>query len=791
MSTNDNPYYYYNETRSKKYHHCFVLLLLFLVTNCSHGFLVQQQQQQQQQCHPSKLRRIFHRQTTQTHLQSPPNYIPSSDPFRRIQQSTDHYNHKSQSRLFSATKSPLFLNAASTSSVTSVSSQQQPTNDNSNRNSNNNNQLKAFWQSIQHNKWRWLVPTLAILLLPRWVGRKSIDSLNYILETMPWKSLARVVIVIWITISIVSTIHTNRRQARDATSEWSRYAEKPGARGRAILWLLLQQACWIFAARITSALSLKDTATSIRQTAGHAFSNGLLKLGPLYIKLGQIVSCRKGLLGKEWIDAMADLQDRVPARTGQDALDLAYATLEGGQDEFDRLFVDFDSTPLAAASLGQVHRAKLRSYHPNHAPEVAVKIQRPYLRQIYNQDFVLLTTIAQFMDRLPGTSKNVGGVESSWTQIFVDAEDILYREIDYRDEAENAKRFADDFGLGLGGNATRPTAKSRNNQTLTSAADWLRTPHVYSDLSNERLLVMEYVPSIKITDRAKLDDANVTEEDRIELADNLARAYLRQFCCNLFFSTDPHPGNLGVEMVPVSQLVGDGNGMVPNLDKVTNGRLSDAPAMMKPRLVIYDFGQAATLNRHQADGILEIIEAIVDTDVDRSVQAFQKMGVLVDDANLDVVRDKVAENYRTGKVKANRKKLRRKGFTFRDDDDNNNNDDDDAKLDEGNVTASATVTATTGGNDAKVMSYFSLPAEYAFVARAISQMDGVGKSLDPEFDFISSAAPYLVEVKGADLYIKDEILKVLRGWQSKWVKFQEETIPNWWNELTGKTEQHN
>ncbi|KAG7372691.1 hypothetical protein IV203_018834 [Nitzschia inconspicua] len=244
-------------------------------------------------------------------------------------------------------------------------------------------------------------------------------------------------------------------------------------------------------------------------------------------------------------------------------------------------------------------------------------------------------------------------------------------------------------------------------------------------------------------------------------------------------------------MVPISQLVGDGKGIVPNLDKVTNSRLSDPPAMMKPRLVMYDFGQAATLNRHQADGILEIIEAIVDTDVDRSVQAFQKMGVLVDDANLDVVRDKVAENYRTGKVKANRKKLRRKGFTFRHDDNNNNDDDDDAKLDEGNVTASANVTATTGGNDAKVMSYFSLPAEYAFVARAISQMDGVGKSLDPEFDFISSAAPYLVEVKGADLYIKDEILKVLRGWQSKWVKFQEETIPNWWNELTGKTEQHN
>jgi len=68
--------------------------------------------------------------------------------------------------------------------------------------------------------------------------------------------------------------------------------------------------------------------------------------------------------------------------------------------------------------------------------------------------------------------------------------------------------------------------------------------------------------------------------------------------------------------------------------------------IMKPRLVIYDFGQAATLSQNQADGILEIIEAIIDTDVDRSIEAFQKMGVLVDNADLDQVRKKVAENYR-------------------------------------------------------------------------------------------------------------------------------------------------
>jgi predicted unusual protein kinase regulating ubiquinone biosynthesis (AarF/ABC1/UbiB family) len=223
--------------------------------------------------------------------------------------------------------------------------------------------------------------------------------------------------------------------------------------------------------------------------------------------------------------------------------------------------------------------------------------------------------------------------------------------------------------------------------------------------------------------------------------------------------------------------------MVPVQSDPIAGKMSIVPSgPRKPRLVFYDFGQAASLNQNQADGILEIIEAIVDTDVDRSVEAFQKMDVLVDGANLDEVRAKVAENYRTGKVKANRKKLRRKGYKFR--------DEDEANVSMGNVTETALLEAGTNinatsskGSDAKVMSYFSLPAEYAFVARAISQMDGVGKSLDPEFDFISSAAPYLVEVKGADLYVKEEIIKFFRGITSKVARFQTVAIPKFWDEM--------
>lgn len=528
--------------------------------------------------------------------------------------------------------------------------------------------------------------------------------------------------LLWFTLlSTVELVSVKRRQAADATSEWSRYAQRPGARGRAAVALLLQILPLYLASKLP--FLRKTHRHSLLQTSGRAFADGLLKLGPLYIKLGQIVSCRDKLLPEEWKVALERLQDQVPSRSGQDALDLAYAAWPSGKHNFHSVFSDFETTPLAAASLGQVHRATLAST----GAQVAIKLQRPHLRQIYDQDLALMTKIAAFADRFGGSAAELGGISQSWVEIFRDAEAILYREIDYRDEARHILRFCNDFGLALGGKAAdNVTAVSRDGVPLPSAAPWLRTPVVYESLSSEKVLVMEYVPSIKITNREGLDGEGLDADDREYLADMLARSYLRQFCCNLFFSTDPHPGNLGVEILQA-------NAPLPK-DRV--------------RLVYYDFGQAATLNKNQADGILTIIEAIVDSDVDRSMEAFQQMGVLKEDADLAKVRAKIADNYKTGKVKANRKRLKKKGYVFRD------------------SHQKANASNTTSASDAEIVQFFTLPAEYAFVGRALSQMDGVGKFLDPDFDFVSSAAPWIYEIKGATKYLKEEALK----WWNKFVK---------------------
>jgi predicted unusual protein kinase regulating ubiquinone biosynthesis (AarF/ABC1/UbiB family) len=412
---------------------------------------------------------------------------------------------------------------------------------------------------------------------------------------------------------------------------------------------------------------------------------------------------------------MERLQDRVPAMSGQDALELAYAAI-GSQERFEEVFSEFDDVPLAAASLGQVHRAVLRQNNDT----VAVKVQRRYLRQIYDQDLAFLTKIARTVDRFE--RGNVGGVSQSWTEIFEDAEEILYREIDYRDEADNGVRFNQDFGLHKGGVAVQPTAKSLDQKYLPSAAPWLRAPYVYRNLTNEHVLVMEYVPSIKITKTAKLDASNVTAEDKEYLADCLARVYLRSFCVNRFFSTDPHPGNLGVELLENK----------------------------KPRLCMYDFGQACELQPDQSEGILDVIEAIIDMDADRCVDAFEKMGVLKENADREKIRAKVKNNFETGKVTVKRDKLKKRGYKLKT---------------SANTTSNAS--NATKSKDSEVMGFFTLPAEYAFVARALSQMNGVGKTLDPDFDFISSAAPYIVEIKGAGNYLRDEFTKWVQNLQTQ------------------------
>ena len=573
---------------------------------------------------------------------------------------------------------------------------------------------------------------------------------NFHFDKQGIKTIFTIGLSIVVVRNLIQNMQAHKRQKVDPTSEWGRYADKPAARGQALSVLLMKLVPYailpslmeIFTGIRKKSKDDPDNVTTyngysskeeyetskahqLRNKGGGLFADGLLRLGPLYIKIGQILSCRENLFSDEWIAAMSKLQDRVPAKSGRDAWELLYEACPGGKSGFHRLFSDFDDVPLAAASLGQVHTARIRGL----GRRVAIKIQRSRLRDIYDKDLALMKKIAKVADGIGG---QVGGIEQSWEGIFNDAETILYREIDYRDEADNAIRFANNFGIGLGGEPIESTANGRDGKPLPSAHQWLRTPYTYGDLSSEKFLVMEYVPSIKVNDDAKLDSLGVTIEDREYLAEALAHSYLRQFCTNKFFSTDPHPGNLGVEV------------------------FEDDRA---PRMVFYDFGQACGLSDDQAGGILEVIESIIDSDAKKSVAAFARMGVLKETADLEKVRAKCQQNYDTGKLLVKKRKKRNKDKYNR-----VQNKDHEEELEarlEARMEEKPVINGTsTEVKDSEVLDSFTLQSEYAFVARALSQMDGVGKGLDPEFDFISAAAPYIVEVKGTGRYLTDEARKV-------------------------------
>jgi ABC1 atypical kinase-like domain len=201
--------------------------------------------------------------------------------------------------------------------------------------------------------------------------------------------------------STCDSVQVQRRQARDVTSEWSRYAHHPGARGRAFLWLAAQVLPLCLMSRIPGAFD-EERRRDLRKRSGRIFATGLLKLGPTYVKIGQIASCRDGLLPREWVGELERLQDQVPARHGRDALELAYAAWPGGPVEFHRMFSECDSAPLAAASLGQVHKGRLKAT----GEPVAIKLQRPHLKEIYEQDMALMSSSS---GRVAELDRNLSG----------------------------------------------------------------------------------------------------------------------------------------------------------------------------------------------------------------------------------------------------------------------------------------------------------------------------------------------------------------------------------------------
>jgi predicted unusual protein kinase regulating ubiquinone biosynthesis (AarF/ABC1/UbiB family) len=235
-------------------------------------------------------------------------------------------------------------------------------------------------------------------------------------------------------------------------------------------------------------------------------ANDLEAMGPTFVKLGQLLSTRPDLLPDPYLKALARLQDKVQPFPFEEVERIVQAELGVG---IAKAFLEFDPAPIAAASLAQVHRAKLRNWR-----QVVVKVQRPDVRKQIAEDMEVLDEIVTLLDQHTQFGKRY-----QLAKIFDEFRRTLIHELDYQREAANMV-------------AMRASLRDFEH---------LLVPQPIADYTSRTVLTMDYIRGTKITELSRLVQTEISGRT---LADELFRAYLKQVLVDGLFHADPHPGNL-------------------------------------------------------------------------------------------------------------------------------------------------------------------------------------------------------------------------------------------------------
>lgn len=298
-----------------------------------------------------------------------------------------------------------------------------------------------------------------------------------------------------------------------------------------------------------------------RASTARRFRMLLNDLGPTFVKLGQILSTRGDLLPAEVIEELALLQDQVDPIP----LEQVHAQIrESLGREVGELFAKIEPVPLAAASIAQVHRAVTLS-----GEEVAVKVQRPGIAERIDSDLTVLRSLARLLEAVVEET----GVYTP-TGIVDEFDRAIHEELDFINEASNIRAF-------LANHTERP---------------YLKIPRVYEELSSRRVLTLEFISGVKIS------QAQLAKEDRETLARHLLDGSFRQLFEDGLFHGDPHPGNL---------LVLEGN-----------------------RLALLDFGVVGRLTKPMQETLVMLCLAVALKDSDSVARLLYRVGVADARANL-------------------------------------------------------------------------------------------------------------------------------------------------------------
>ncbi len=337
-----------------------------------------------------------------------------------------------------------------------------------------------------------------------------------------------------------------------------------------MIWIMYRERRRVLKARQRGDRETRPNVEALRKVAV-SFRHTALSMGGLLIKLGQFLSARADLLPQVALTELTLLQDEVTA------VPFRYVA-EAIEQEFGRPLTEVysyvEQKPTAAASLGQVHRAKLPS-----GEDVAVKIQRPLIYRLVRADLGALKFVIWVITRL---NRNASKFIDLWA-LYREFSRTVYEELDYVAEGRNAERFARMF-------ADDPTVK---------------VPKIYWDYTKRRVLTLEWIEGIKISNYPAIEAAGL---NRKQVADRTISSYFKQILEEGFFHADPHPGNLFVQPGP-------------------NG----------PIIAFVDFGMMGTVSRSLKRGLRKCFFAVAGKDARALIEGLDELGFIGPGADISAL----------------------------------------------------------------------------------------------------------------------------------------------------------